>query len=195
MKRSLDIALGGSSTVQLVLLRTMLVELGHRVVVAAATGQELVDYCTANEPDLIISEIRLPDMDGLKAVTMINQIRPCPVILVSNVVDESYVERVPHDFLWAYLVKPIRLTDLQPAVTLAVRNFEAFQSLRAEAAELRQTLADRKIIERAKGIAMKRLGFGEEEAFRHLQRLAKNKRQKLVEIAESILADPEALCP
>src|SRR5262249_21206580 len=94
-----------------------------------------------------------------------------------------------------YLLKPIREADLSTAIYLAVLRFENFQKLAKEAASLRQALEDRKLIERAKGVLMKRARIDEPEAFRRLQRLARDKNKKLVEIAQIILLAEEAFAP
>ena len=91
----------------------------------------------------------------------------------------------------AYLVKPIKRQDLQPAIIIAMRRFE-FQALQKEASDLRQALQDRKLIERAKGILMKRTGRDEASAFQSMQKLASDKNRKLVHIAEMILTAEEA---
>ena len=91
-----------------------------------------------------------------------------------------------------YLVKPIKQTDLDPAIALAMRRFEQFQALRREAADLRQALEDRKVIERAKGILMRRSHLDEQESFRRMQKLASEKSRKLVDIAQMILIAEEA---
>jgi response regulator NasT len=95
----------------------------------------------------------------------------------------------------AYLVKPIRQGDLAPAIAIATRRFEEFKSLQRETADLRQALEDRKVIERAKGIIMKRTGLGEEEAFRRLQAMASDKSRKMVEIAATIVLAEEIVAP
>jgi response regulator NasT len=95
----------------------------------------------------------------------------------------------------AYLLKPIDQADLAPAITVAMSRFEQFQMLRKEAANLRQALQDRKVIERAKGIVMKVAGIDEQEAFRRLQRIAMDRNRKLVEVAEMIVTAEEAVRP
>ena len=105
------------------------------------------------------------------------------------------IERAEADHILGYLVKPIKQADLEPVIALAMRRFEQFQALRQEAADLRQALEDRKIIERAKGILMKKASLDEQEAFRRLQKLASDKNRKLVEIARMILTAEEAFQP
>jgi response regulator NasT len=87
----------------------------------------------------------------------------------------------------AYLVKPIEAHQLAPAVQVAWARFEELSSLTAENESLRQTLHNRKIIERAKGVLMKRHRWSEGDAFRRLQRGAMNRRVPMVELAQAIL--------
>jgi response regulator NasT len=167
--------------------------LGHTVVSAATTGKELVEHCRMHQPDLVITDIKMPDMDGIDAAVEIYRHNAVPVILVSAYHDSELIDRAESDHILAYLVKPIKQADLEPAIGLAVGRFAQFQSLRKEATDLRQALADRKIIERAKGVLMKRAGLDEQDAFRRLQKLASEKNRKLVDIASMIVTADEAL--
>jgi AmiR/NasT family two-component response regulator len=161
--------------------------LGHQVVAVARTGQELIDLCRAENPDLVITDIKMPDLDGLDAVMEIARHRPVPVILVSAYHDPELITRALDNHVLAYLVKPVKQTDLEVAIALALRRFREFEVLREEAANLRQAITDRKVIERAKGIIMKRTGLDEQAAFRRLQTMASDRRQKLIDIAQSVL--------
>jgi response regulator NasT len=172
-----------------------LTRMGHRVVAVAQTGQELVERCRQTQPDLVISDIKMPDVDGIDAATQIYRERPVPVILVSAFHDAGLIERAEADHILGYLVKPIKQGDLEPAIALAMRRFEQFQALQQEAADLRQALEDRKVIERAKGILMKRGAFDEQEAFRRLQKLASANSRKLVDVAQMVLVAEEAVRP
>ena len=118
-----------------------------------------------------------------------------PVILVSAFHDPELIARAEADHIMGYLVKPIKQADLQPVIALALRRFEQFEELRKEAADLRQALEDRKVIERAKGVLMKRGGLDEQDAFRRLQKLASEKSRKLIDIAQMILIAEEAVQP
>jgi response regulator NasT len=172
-----------------------LLRLGHKVVAVAQNGQDLVELCRSHHPDLVITDIKMPDMDGIEAAIQIYRERPVPVILVSAYHDAGLIERAEADHILGYLVKPIKQADLEPVINLAVRRFEQFEELRKEAANLRQALEDRKQIERAKGVIMKRAHLDEHEAFRRLQRLASEKSRKLVDVAQMILIAEEAVSP
>src|SRR5436305_1140649 len=141
----------------------ILPRLGHRVVVVASTGTELVAQSLVARPDLVLTDIKMPDMDGIDAAVRLYQEWPVPVILVSAYHDPELIQRAEADHIMGYLVKPIKQADLEPAIALALRRFEQFQALRQEANDLRQALEDRKLIERAKGILMKRAKLDEQD--------------------------------
>lgn len=170
----------------------ILPRLGYDVVSVAATGRQLVEHCAAMRPDLVITDIKMPEMDGIEAATVIYRNQAIPVILVSAFHDRGLVERAESDHIMAYLVKPIKQADLEPAISLARKRFEQFQALRHETEDLKQALEDRKLVERAKGILMQRLGLDEQTAFTRLQRLASNKNLRMAEIARTILLADEA---
>ncbi len=171
-------------------LRELLPRLGHQAVVAE-NGRQLVELCRLGQPDLVITDIKMDGMDGLQAAAAINREREVPVILVSAHHDAELRTRAMESHIMAYLVKPVKQADLEVALELAMMRFEHFQALRREAADLRQALEDRKIIERAKGAVMRRLGLPEDEAFRRLQRLASERNHKLAEVARFVLAAEE----
>jgi diguanylate cyclase (GGDEF)-like protein len=110
-------------------LRT-LPRLGHQVVAAAANGTELVEQCRRLQPDLVISDIKMPDTDGIAAAAQVCGERPVPVILVSAYHDTKLIERAQLEDIQAYLIKPVRQADLEPAIALARRRFEQIQALR-----------------------------------------------------------------
>jgi serine phosphatase RsbU (regulator of sigma subunit) len=118
--------------------RKILPRLGHTVVAAAETGAQLVDFCRFYRPDLVITDIKMPDMDGIDAARKICEERPIPFILVSAYSDPQLIERTEAGQFMAYLVKPIKQTDLEPVIALASRRFQQFETLRHEAADLQQ---------------------------------------------------------
>jgi AmiR/NasT family two-component response regulator len=195
MKTSLRIGIADDEARMRDYLWQSLERLGHQVVSAARTGRELIEQCRSLQPDLVISDIKMPDMDGIDAAAEIYRHAAIPVILVSAFHDVDLIERASRNHVLAYLVKPIKDTDLPPAIAVAVQRFEEFEALRQEAADAKQALEDRKLIERAKGILMRRTGLTEPDAFRRLQKLSSSKSAKLVEIARSIVMAEEAVTP
>jgi AmiR/NasT family two-component response regulator len=195
MTRALKIVVADDELDMRDYLQQILPLLGHQVLGVAHTGRELVDLCVATHPDLVITDIKMPDMDGIDAAAEIYRHVAIPVILVSAYHDPEFIRRAEADHIMAYLVKPIKQADLEPAIGIAMRRFEQFQALHKETADLKQALVDRKVIEKAKGILMKKAGLDEHDAFRRLQKLASDKNRKLIDIAQMILTAEEALEP
>lgn len=165
----------------------LLPRMGHDVVVVAETGRQLADSCRTSRPDVVITDIKMPDMDGIEAAAEVNREREVPVVLVSAHTESDLLARSGAEYIMSYLVKPIKPADLQAAITLAVARFEQFQRVRAEAASLRQSLVDRKLIEQAKGVVMRRLSIGETEAYRRMRRLSSQHNWKLIDLARRLL--------
>ena len=165
----------------------VLTHLGHKVLVNAETGRQLLDGCRQAAPDLIITDIKMPDMDGLEAASAVNRAHPVPVIAVTAHSEPELLERASTGPVMTYLIKPVKPTDLQAAITMAVARHEQLRKATQEAASLRQALEDRKVIERAKGIVSRRLHVEEAEAFRRLQKLASVHNRKLADVSQQIL--------
>lgn len=121
----------------------VLSRIGHQVVLAAESGDELVAQCRRHQPDLIISDVKMPGLDGIAASSQVYQERPLPVILVTAYHDPELIAQAQADHVLAYLVKPIGTADLAPAITLAMRRFGDQQALAQRCAELEQALQAR----------------------------------------------------
>lgn len=173
-------------------LRESLEDVGHEVIAAVGNGAELVAACREAPPDLVITDIKMPDMDGLEAAEAIRGIRPTPVVIVSAYHDQEFIDRAMKQHVLAYLIKPISEEALKASVDLAMQRFKEFQALQQQTADLQQALEDRKLIERAKGILMTRAELSEPDAFRRLQMLSSQKNKKMVQIARMIVEADEA---
>jgi response regulator NasT len=172
-------------------LNEMLTHLGHTVIGVAENGRQLVEMCRTGAPDLVVTDIRMPGLDGLEAAAEANRDRPVPVVIISGHHEGPLLERASVDYVMTYLVKPVKPTDLQAAVTLAASRFANLQQARGEAAELRQALEDRKVVERAKGAVTRRVGVPEDDAYRLMRKVASDHNKKMVEVARQILAAEE----
>ncbi len=153
---SLNIAVADDEADTREYLLELLQRLGHRAV-AVPDGRQLSELCRSSPPDLIVSDIRMPGRDGIEAAAEINRAHPVPIILVSAYHDADLFARARSPHVMAYLVKPIKQADLEAAIALALPQFRHAQALAKEAAEARQGLEDRKVIERAKGAVARRL--------------------------------------
>jgi response regulator NasT len=172
-------------------IRQFLIEsleaLGHQVIGEAATGTDMVRTVLAAEPDVVVFDIHLPGLNGLDALRQIYQEKIVAAVAITADRDQELVHRALEEHVLAYLVKPVEAHQLGPALLIARARFEELRSLTEENASLRQTLQNRKVIERAKGVLMKRHRWTEAEAFRRLQRGAMNRRTAMVDLAQEVL--------
>ena len=168
-------------------VKETVVTLGHQVVGEAANGTDMVRTVLELEPDVVVFDIHLPRMNGLDALRQIYQERIVAAVAITADRDQDLVRQALEEHVLAYLVKPVDAHQLGPALLIAWARFEELRELTQENASLRQTLQNRKIIERAKGALMKRYRWSEAEAFRRLQRGAMNRRTTMIQLAQAVL--------
>jgi two-component system, response regulator PdtaR len=170
----------------------LLARLGHDAI-AVSSGRQLVEVGRASAPDLVITDVMMPDTTGIEAACELGKHRELPVILVTGLEPAELLGEDVVDHIMAYLIKPVGEEQLKVAIPLALKRFEHYLALRDEAASLKQALEDRKAVERAKGALMRRLGVDEEGAYRRLRGRASSTSRKVVEAAREVLAAEEAL--
>lgn len=172
-------------------LREMLTEAGHEIAGEAANGQEAVQLAQELHPDIVIMDVKMPVMDGLTAAQQITEAEIAPVLLLTAYSQQDIVARATEAGVIAYLVKPVREQQLFPAIEVAVSRFRAWQELGRELDELKESLATRKLVDRAKGILMTAHKMTEQEAYRKMQQFSMAKRISLKKLAEEIIAADE----
>ncbi len=168
-------------------LREMLTHLGYDVIGEAADGRTAVELAQKLHPDLIVLDIKMPDMDGIEAAERLTQSHIAPVVLLTAYSEQNLIDRAKKAGVAGYLVKPFRESELMPVIELALARFNDLRSLEREVEELKETLETRKLIERAKGILMEVHGLKESEAFNRMRRTSMDNRKSMREVAEAIL--------
>ncbi len=174
-------------------LEEQLKGLGYEVIGIARSGNEAVSLTARLSPDLVIMDIRMPEMDGTEAATQIRNQCPTPIIMLTSYADKETIRKAEVAGALGYLVKPVTENDLPPAINIALARFKELQALRNEVAELQDSLETRKLVERAKGIIMQRTGLNERDAYDRLRQSARDKRRKMKQIAQSIIDTEEIL--
>jgi len=176
------------------LIRMDLVEMlqgaGYEVVAEASNGQEAVDLANLHKPDIAILDVKMPVMDGISAAEKIINI--APVLMLTAFSQKELVDRARDAGVMAYVVKPFTITDLVPAIEIAMSRHLQMRSLADEVADLHERLESRKLIDRAKGILMKALNLSEPEVFSWIQRAAKDRRMSMKAVAQAVIS-PEAV--
>ncbi|MFM9034956.1 MAG: ANTAR domain-containing response regulator [Mycobacterium sp.] len=168
-------------------LAEMLREEGYQVVGEAGDGQEAVELAESLNPDLVIMDVKMPRRDGIDAAAEIAAKRIAPVVVLTAFSQRDLVERARDAGAMAYLVKPFSISDLVPAIEVAVSRFAELTQLEREVASLGERLETRKLVERAKGLLQAEHGMSEPEAFGWMQRAAMDRRTSMRRVAEVVL--------
>ncbi|MDX6490512.1 MAG: two-component system, response regulator PdtaR [Gaiellaceae bacterium] len=170
--------------------------LGHEPVGPVYDGEQAVAMAKQSLPDLYLFDIEMPNLDGLAAaVRLADAGLRRPVVVITGVDDPSLVERSIASGVSAYLTKPVDARELEAAITLAQLRQAEFEALEAEVDRAQQALEDRKLVERAKGLLMSALQLSEQDAFRRLQKTARERNLRLAEVARRIVDQQSLLEP
>ena len=168
-------------------LREMLTHIGYDVIAEAGDGRSAVDLARRLRPDLLIMDIKMPDLDGISAAEELTRDRIAPVVLLTAYSDQGLVERAREAGVVGYVVKPFREAELMPVIELSRARFDEFRTLEREVGDLKEALETRKLIERAKGVLMETHGLRENEAFHRIRKTSMDARKSMKEVAEAIL--------
>ena len=173
-------------------LREMLTNLGYLVIGEVGDGRSAVNLARELRPDVVVMDIKMPDMDGIDAAKVLTEERISPVLLLTAYSQQELIERAKDAGVVGYIVKPFRESDLAPAIEVAVARFAEFRALEKEVGDLKLALETRKLVDRAKGILMDTQGITEAEAFRKIQKMSMNTRKPMKEVAEAIILAQQA---
>jgi len=166
----------------------MLERAGFEVVAQARDGEEAVAMARRERPDLALLDVRMPGMDGIDAARAMLEERPIPVVIITAYSQRDVIDRAVEAGVYGYLVKPFRETDVVPAIETARARHAELEAVRAESDSLRDALAARKVIERAKGLLMEKERLSEQEAFARLRKASQSSGRPLKVIAEAVVA-------
>src|SRR5215467_13119708 len=181
------IIIADDETIQRMDLKDVLTRQGYLVVGEAGDGVSAVNLARELRPDLVIMDIRMPDMDGIAAAEALTQEKIAPVLLLTAFGDQPLVERAKEAGVVNYIVKPLRESQVASTIELTLDRYNKFRAIEEKARDLSEQLETRKIVERAKGVLMEKQGLTEQEAFRKIQKASMNNRKSMREVAEAIL--------
>lgn len=173
-------------------LREMLTNLGYLVVGEVGDGRSAVNLARELKPDIVVMDIKMPDMDGIEAAAILTEEKIAPVLLLTAFSQKELVDRATEAGVAGYIVKPFRESDLGPAIEVALARFSEFSQLESEVGNLQEALETRKVVDRAKGILMDTQSLKEAEAFRKIQKMSMNTRRPMREVAEAIILAHQA---
>ena len=178
------------------LIRLDIVEIlrdnGFDVVGEAGDGETAVQLATDLRPDLVVMDVKMPQLDGISAAEKLSKNHIAPVVLLTAFSQKDLVERATEAGALAYVVKPFTPNDLLPAIEIALSRYQQIITLEAEVADLVERFETRKLVDRAKGLLNEKMGLTEPEAFRWIQKASMDRRLTMHDVAKAII---EQLAP
>lgn len=162
-------------------------ELGFEVVAVARDGRTAVRQASEQAPHVALLDIKMPDMDGLAAAAEIVGMQTTAVVMLTAFSQPELIQRAIAVGAMGYLVKPFKPEELRAALTVAWQRYDQLRAEKQRTRDLEQSLADRKTIERARGLVQQKLGVSEDEAYTWLRRAAMDQRLPLAEVARRTL--------
>ena len=172
-------------------LKAMLEEMGHHVVGEADNGDAAVHLCRKLKPDLVILDVMMPKVNGLEAAAAISKKRLAPALMLTAYSEAPMVEEATKAGVLAYLVKPFRKQELQPAIEVALARYKELTALEGQIDSLHEQNETRKVVAQARNILMERHDLSDREAFRRLQAQSLSLGKSIREIADAIILTEE----
>ncbi len=173
------------------LIRLDIVEIlrdnGFDVVGEAADGVTAVALATELRPDLVVMDVKMPQLDGISAAEQLSKNHIAPVVLLTAFSQKELVERASEAGALAYVVKPFTPSDLLPAIEIALSRYQQIVTLEAEVADMVERFETRKLVDRAKGLLNEKMGLSEPEAFRWIQKASMDRRLTMHDVAQAII--------
>ncbi|MEN9970644.1 MAG: hypothetical protein RLZZ229_852 [Actinomycetota bacterium] len=171
-----------------------LIENGFDVVAEAGDGAQAVALCAEHKPDLLVMDIKMPNMDGIAAAEQIVPMK-IPVVLLTAFSQKELVDRASEAGAMAYVVKPFTPNDLLPAIEIALSRHAQFTALEHEIQDLNERFETRKLVDRAKGLLNEKMNLSEPEAFRWIQKASMDRRLTMQEVAQTVIEQLGATKP
>jgi response regulator NasT len=166
---------------------------GYTVAAHTPSQEGLIGQVERVNPDVILIGLDSPGQNTLNQVALISQNRPLPIVMFTHDGRPEIIQAATRAGVSAYVVNGLNSERVRPIIEAALARFREFQALRQELEKTKTSLAERKFVERAKGIIMKQRGCTEAEAYRVLQKMAMDRKKRLVEIAQDVLSVAEVL--
>lgn len=175
------------------ILERALEDAGYVVAAKITSATDLQGRVAALQPDVIIIDMESPDRDTLEHMRGISRDQPKPIVMFAEQGDSDTIAQAVQAGVSAYIVDGLNAKRIKPIMDVAIARFREFQALREELAQAKSSLAERKDIERAKGILMNQRGWSEDEAYQALRKLAMDKNLRLADVARNIIAVAELI--
>ena len=175
------------------MLGQALLDAGYEIVARVQHGEDLLQRVSDIKPDVIIIDMEMPDRDTLEQLHSIHQDQPRPIVMFADNSEREVITAAVKAGVSAYVVDGLNPQRVKPIMDVAIARFREFQALREELVQTKNTLAERKQVDKAKGIIMKQRGVDEDPAYRDLRKMAMDKNKRIVDVAKDVIAIAELL--
>jgi response regulator NasT len=194
-ERALSVLLVDDGAHRVRLIRDELTRQGHVVVGVIDSALAIHDCVLRLVPDVVIVDSESPSRDTLEHLAVMSSSHPRPVVVFSEDASQAPMRQALEAGVSAYVIAGLHPQRLAPILQVAIARFEQDRTLRQQLDTAQSQLSDRKLIERAKGILMDEIGLSEEQAHRHLRKLAMDRGQRLVQVAVRVIESRDLLRP
>jgi len=164
---------------------------GYSRIEHIADAVNLLPRIEALGPDVILVDMEAPSRDVLEQMFDVSRRAKRPIAMFVDQSDRAMIDAAVDAGVGAYVVGGLRQDRIAPVLEMAISRFRAFEKMRAELDAAKTALADRKIIDRAKGLLMDKKGVGEEQAYALLRKAAMNENRRIAEVAQSVVTAAE----
>jgi two-component system, response regulator / RNA-binding antiterminator len=168
---------------------------GHLVVGVLDSALLIHDCVLRLQPDVVVVDSESPSRDTLEHLATVSASSPRPMVVFSEDAANEPMQRALQAGVSAYVIAGLQPQRLLPVLQVAIARFEQDQALRAQLESAQTALSDRKQLDRAKGLLMSELGLSEDQAHAHLRKMAMDRGEKLVQVAQRVLAARVLLKP
>lgn len=186
--KKIEVMLIDANSGRSAILEQALSDAGYRITIRTTDTDRLLQQVQKAKPDVILIDIDLPDRDTLEQLREIGQDQPRPIIMFAERSDPETTAAALRAGVSAYVVSDLNPRRLQPIMDVAIARFREYQALRRELDETRNRLAERKVVEKAKGLLMAHRKLSEEEAYQTLRKLAMDRNQRIGEVARTVIS-------
>jgi response regulator NasT len=173
------------------LIRMDIVEIlrdnGFDVVGEAGDGETAVALATELKPDLVVMDVKMPQLDGISAAEKLAKNHVAPVVLLTAFSQKELVDRASEAGAMAYVVKPFTPNDLLPAIEIALSRYAQIIALESEVQDMVERFETRKLVDRAKGLLNEKMGLSEPDAFRWIQKASMDRRLTMHDVAQAVI--------
>ena len=168
-------------------LRDILESANYEVIGEAANGVDALALCKSLRPDIVVMDVKMPELDGIEAARQIGYQQLAPVVLLTSYSQQDLIDKARDSGVYGYLIKPIREEQLTPTLEMARGRYEDDVKRRGEMEALEKSLEERKLIQRATGILGAMYTIDEEETYSRIRTLSMKKRMSIGEICQLII--------